>query len=257
MKIIEIKLTNELARLTVYLPDKSPEMPYMDIRPGVLVIPGGGYGFVCIDHEGDAICRYLNDNGILSSCKKPMTKTTVAAILQNRKYIGEYRYRDVLIPDGIPSIISKELFAMAQDRVAKNRYAPATYKADDKYLLTTKLMCGDCGKYLVGESGTGRRGKKYYYYKCTTAKKKEGCNRKPFKKEKIEDIVISQILRSIFHSHSLEAIVDHVMMWQEKERTALPLLQRELAEVEKSLGNVMSAIEQGIILYHKKKNVRA
>lgn len=30
----------------------------------VLVIPGGGYGFVCIDHEGDAICRYLNDNGI-------------------------------------------------------------------------------------------------------------------------------------------------------------------------------------------------
>ena len=30
----------------------------------VLVIPGGGYGFVCIDHEGDAICRYLNDHGI-------------------------------------------------------------------------------------------------------------------------------------------------------------------------------------------------
>ena len=30
----------------------------------VLVIPVGGYGFVCIDHEGDAICRYLNDNGI-------------------------------------------------------------------------------------------------------------------------------------------------------------------------------------------------
>ena len=202
------------------------------------------------------IVVYLNDNGILSSCKKPITKTTVAAILQNRKYIGEYRYRDVLIPDGIPSIISKELFAMAQDRVARNRYAPATYKADDKYLLTTKLMCGDCGKYLVGESGTGRRGKKYYYYKCTTAKKKEGCNRKPFKKEKIEDIVISQILRSIFHSHSLEAIVDHVMMWQEKGRTALPLLQRELAEVEKSLGNVMSAIEQGIITSTTKNRMK-
>ena len=30
----------------------------------VLVIPGGGYGFVCIDHEGDAICRFLNANGI-------------------------------------------------------------------------------------------------------------------------------------------------------------------------------------------------
>lgn len=54
MKIIEVKLTNELAKLTVYLPDKSPEMPYMDIRPGVLVIPGGGYS-MCSDREAEPI----------------------------------------------------------------------------------------------------------------------------------------------------------------------------------------------------------
>lgn len=54
MKIIEIKLANELAKLTVYLPDKSPEMPYMDIRPAVLVIPGGGYS-MCSDREAEPI----------------------------------------------------------------------------------------------------------------------------------------------------------------------------------------------------------
>lgn len=54
MKIIEIKLTNELARLTVYLPDKSPEMPYMDVRPGMLVIPGGGYS-MCSDREAEPV----------------------------------------------------------------------------------------------------------------------------------------------------------------------------------------------------------
>lgn len=54
MKIIEIKLTNELASLTVYLPDKSPEMPYMDVRPGMLVIPGGGY-FMCSDREAEPV----------------------------------------------------------------------------------------------------------------------------------------------------------------------------------------------------------
>ena len=202
------------------------------------------------------IVEYLNDNGIRSSCKKPMTKTTVSAILQNRKYIGEYRYREVFFPNGIPAIISKELFALAQDRIAKNKYAPAIYKADDKYLLTTKLMCGDCGKYLVGESGTGRSGKKYYYYKCTTAKKKEGCHRKLLKKDVVEDIVIAQTMRSIFQSHSLDAIVEHVMMWQKKENTTLPLLQRELAEVEKSLANVMSAIEQGIITSTTKNRMK-
>lgn len=54
MKIIEIKLTNELARLTVYLPDKSPEMAHMDIRPAVLVIPGGGYS-MCSDREAEPV----------------------------------------------------------------------------------------------------------------------------------------------------------------------------------------------------------
>lgn len=202
------------------------------------------------------IVEYLNDSGIRSSCGKPMTKTTVSAILQNRKYIGEYRYRDVVIPDGIPAIISKELFALAQDRAKKNKYAPAIYKADDKYLLTTKLLCGDCGKHMVGESGTSRTGKKYYYYKCSTAKKKEGCHRKPLKKDVVEDIVISQTMRSVFQSHSLDAIVDHIMMWQQKENTTLPLLQRELAEVEKTLANVMSAIEQGIITSTTKNRMK-
>lgn len=30
----------------------------------VLVLPGGGYGFVSIQNEGDDICRYLNEQGI-------------------------------------------------------------------------------------------------------------------------------------------------------------------------------------------------
>ena len=33
-------------------------------RAGVLVIPGGGYGRVCLDHEGDAIARRLNQGGV-------------------------------------------------------------------------------------------------------------------------------------------------------------------------------------------------
>lgn len=72
----------------------------------------------------------------------------------------------------------------------------------------------------------------------------------------VEDIVIAQTMRSIFQSHSLDAIVEHVMMWQKKENTTLPLLQRELAEVEKSLANVMSAIEQGIITSTTKNRMK-
>ncbi len=52
-------------------------------------------------------------------------------------------------------------------------------KAEDDYLLTTKLHCGYCGALMFGESGTSRMGEVHRYYKCATAKKKKGAKRKP------------------------------------------------------------------------------
>lgn len=46
----------------------------------------------------------------------------------------------------------------------KNKRAPALHKAEEDYLLTTKLFCGKYGRLMVGESGTSRTGKKHYYY---------------------------------------------------------------------------------------------
>ncbi len=193
------------------------------------------------------IAKFFNDNGVLSSRKLPMTITSVSAILQNRRYMGEYRYRDIVVPDGIPPIISKELFAMAQGRLERNRYAPSSYKSEDRYLLTTKLVCSDCGAYMVGESGTGRTGKKYHYYKCVTAKKKCGCERKAVRKEDIEDVVIDNTIDFIFDEEVIEGLADRVVKWLQKDDATVPLLQRELAEVEQALDNVMKAVEQGII----------
>ena len=193
------------------------------------------------------IVTYLNDNGVRSSQNKPITKTTVTALLQNRKYVGEYRYRDVVVPDGVPAIISKELFALAQDRLEKNKYAPSTYKASERYLLTTKLMCGLCGSTMVGESGTGRNDKKYHYYKCSNAKHKNGCRRHTVRKAEIEDVILSKTVSYVFDKDIINGIIERVLNWQEKENTTIPLLQKQLADVEKALANIMTAIEQGII----------
>lgn len=54
MKIFELKLKNEGVTLNVYLPDASKEMPRMAVRPGVLVVPGGGYSF-CSDREAEPV----------------------------------------------------------------------------------------------------------------------------------------------------------------------------------------------------------
>lgn len=193
------------------------------------------------------IVEYFGNNGVLSSQKKPLTKTSVNTILQNRKYIGEYQYRDVVVPDGMPSIVSKELFALVQQRIAQNKYAPSASRSEVKYLLTGKLICGNCGAVYAGESGTGRTGEKYHYYKCAKAKKFDGCDKKAIKKDPAEKVVIETIIKNIFIDEVISEISERVTSWQEKENTTIPIFQRELADVEKSLANVMAAIEQGII----------
>lgn len=62
MKFFEIKLTNALANLTVYLPDFSKEMPQSAVKPGVLVIPGGGYSF-CSDREAEPVALAFAGKG--------------------------------------------------------------------------------------------------------------------------------------------------------------------------------------------------
>lgn len=37
------------------------------------------------------------------------------------KYIGEYRYNDIVHPNGMPSIVSKDLFNRVQERMAATK----------------------------------------------------------------------------------------------------------------------------------------
>ena len=97
--------------------------------------------------------------------------------------MGEYSYRDVVKEDGIPAIVQKELFERVQERLAKNKKAPARHKADDDYLLTTKLYCGKCGSFMVGESGTSYTMNVHRYYRCVNTKKKKLCDKKAVKKD--------------------------------------------------------------------------
>lgn len=185
--------------------------------------------------------------GVKNTRGTDFTINTISNMLSNRRYIGEYKYRDIVIPDGIPAIVDKALFDRVQQQIEKNKKAPARYKADADYILTTKLYCGKCKSFMVGESGTSRNATTYRYYKCITAKRKKGCDKKAVKKDWIEEIVINQIKKIIFDDALMEAIADRVYQLQDQENSTVPLLKKQLAETEKGIENVLNAIEQGII----------
>ena len=189
----------------------------------------------------------LNERGLRSTRGGPITHNIVTTLLKNRRYIGEFRYRDVVNVDGIPPIISKELFDRVQELMAKNKKAPARRKAADEYLLTTKLFCGYCGAYMVGESGTSKTGKTHRYYKCVTAKKRRGCKKKSAKKDWIENLIIREAVAIIDNDALLGRIAAMILSLQKQENVAMPMLRKQLAETQRGIDNMLNAIQQGVI----------
>ena len=176
-----------------------------------------------------------------------MSIDSVKRLLKNRRYAGEYIYSKTVIPNGIPAIVSLDLFERVQERLAKNKKAPARFKAKEGlYLLSTKLRCGLCGVFMVGESGTSKTQKFHQYYKCVSAKNHKGCKKKSVKKAWIEDIVVNETMRAIMDDTVVEYIADLVMELQRKENTDLPRFKEQLAETEKAIENMLNAIQQGI-----------
>ena len=195
-----------------------------------------------------SIMNWLNEQGLTNTRGQKMTFNSVGHILHNRRYIGEFRYRDVVVPDGIPAIVPQDLFDRVQEKLAKNKKAPARHKADDDYLLTTKLFCGCCGAYLCGESGTSRTGKVHHYYKCVSVKKKRTeCHKKPVRKEWIEDLVVSETMKMVMDDKAIEAIVSMLMDLQDRDNVNVPLYEQQLREVDTAISNLLNAIQQGIL----------
>ena len=98
------------------------------------------------------------------------------------------------------------LFNKVQEKLVKNKKAPARHKAEDTYLLTTKLYCGKCGALMFGESGVSHTGKMYTYYKCAAAKKKKTCDKKAVRKQWLEDLVVNETMKLVEDDASMNAI---------------------------------------------------
>ena len=198
---------------------------------------------------------WLNENGIKNPVGGAFTYNSVEHMLKNRRYIGELKFRDVVVPDAIPPIVPLELFDDVQEKIAKNKKVPARRKAEDDYLLTTKLHCGCCGALMFGESGTSRTGEVHRYYKCATVKKKKGCKKKTVRKQWLEDLVVNQTMQLVRDDAAMESIIAKVMELQDRENTNLPLYEKQLRDAESGIQNMLNAIQAGILTSSTKERL--
>ena len=190
------------------------------------------------------IIRYLNTAGYKTPRGKPFARTSLDKLLKNEKYIGIYKFKDIIYDeDAVPALIDKDLFYKVQDMLEKNKRAPVKNWNYSDYLLTGKLFCGYCGDPMVGKAGHGKSGRKYDYYIC---KKND---KKPVRKEWIEETVLREVHRILDDDEIFQMIVDNTWEYyleqdtKEHEREAM---LKQIADIEKGIANLSKAVEQGM-----------
>ena len=193
------------------------------------------------------IYERLNDEGYRTVRGGLFNKNSIRRILQNEKYIGVYEYMDIRVENGIPPIVSKELFDKCQTMVERHHRAPAA-KRDTNFLLTTKLFCGHCGEPMTGDGGTSHTGRVYSYYVCN-GRRAHKCDKERAQKDWIEQLVVDELVSLIHSDGFIEELADRCMEFQkrEKDRSVLNALEARLKETENAIKNMMTAIEAGII----------
>lgn len=196
------------------------------------------------------IINYCNEKGYKTQNGNAFNKNSLRKMLCNEKYIGTYRHGDVVIPNGIPAIIDKDLFDKVQKQVKHNYNSRARSTAKANYLLSTKLFCGHCGTNMNGESGTARDGSKKHYYKCSKRKKTKDCDKRTEYKDWLENTIVKITVEKVLTDENIELIATKAMNLIDTEmadKTSLKYYEDELKETRKKINNLISMMEQGVI----------
>ena len=194
------------------------------------------------------ICRTFNAKGYKTSLGKRFGRSSFAKIFRNEKYIGVYEHRDIRAENAIPPIIDKETWERTQMKL-KDLKPSGTYKASQVYLLSGKLICGNCGSSLLASRNVSKGGRSDYSYYICRGKKQvlTNCKMKNIRKEWIEGIVLNDAL-SMLTDENIEMIAEKACQLNEKElqtTTNIPAYKARLKEINTSLENLMKAIETG------------
>lgn len=188
----------------------------------------------------NTIARDLAARGYTNARGKPCTHSMIYQMLRNRKYIGTYRWRDVEIEGGMPAIVDRETFEMAQRVVSKKQRKEEVW---DPFPLSGRCVCMGCGMNAVGVSGRGKNGSKYNYYRCS---KKCGC--KPVRADWLESAIVEE-LRTMLSSRGTALDIARMVASAISDTDAemrLASARASLADAKRGIANLLGAVEKGM-----------
>ena len=195
-------------------------------------------------------------------------KADFTNMLRNRKYMGEYvwnlRKRSsvhkqvphdsseiVRIPNGIPAIVSEELFQKVQERLDKNNGKHA--KPENRsYLLSSLLFCGTCGFRMYVDrdaNGNGKRNYVRYNYRCySKSKGRFDCDTKDIRIDQLDayitNLLFCVLLNDRYAKNIYRLIREKLGQEYERIRKSLVNSQIEIDKTKREIQNLISTLAE-------------
>ena len=198
-----------------------------------------GVGYLRIINE-------LNAAGYKTKRDQPFGKNSIYEILRNEKYTGIFIFdmgeEVIRIPNAIPQIIDYNIWRKVQDIMDRaKKTAPRHRKT--MYLLTGKVVCGECGAAYTGNVEA-----KTNLYTCSARKQKKTCNNKSIRQELLEKFVLDHF-ESLLNSERVEELLLSIQRaaveQAEKNEIELKGTKKRLEEISGRLTKLFDALETG------------
>lgn len=203
-----------------------------------------GYGYSKIIDE-------LNLRGYKSKAGNSFRSNSLTSIVRNEKYVGVYVFNkltskdyrgkrngnsfkdaeDVIRVEGVvPQIISQEEFKGAQLKINSRKKFRAANNAKEVYLLSGKIVCGECqGSYAGSRKHAGRNKTIQVTYRCTTRKNKRVCTNKEIRREYIEAFVLDALSGYIFDDKLIPKLAESYRKYQKSKYADIVRTREELS----------------------------
>ena len=152
------------------------------------------------------------------------------------------------IPVRVPVIVEPEVWEMAQTQLAHNREHAIRHNTQHRYLLRGVLVCGQCGRRLIGMWGrvSGR-------YICSARYPRHTpwtCNGRSLSADKADRAVWEHVQRllsnsELLHARYQEGVADPTMDMPATQEQAR--LERKLQALTREVQRLLDAYQAGVI----------
>lgn len=198
--------------------------------------------------QGDSllsISKALNDNGVPSKGKKLWHTLTIRRMVRNRAYIGQTHYKETMLPDISPAIVTEAMFQAANTQLGKPKLR--TGRPKHEYLLRNHIFCAKCHRPMVGHC----LNRKYRYYQCSNARPYENqitkCDWRYVRANETEELAWARVKEVLSNP---DVILKQLT--EASETGELSTIEAEIKELERTLrsyegrrSNLLKAMELG------------